>query len=205
LYDYELDDQCYKVRLLLAMLGVRFGKVAVDMFPGGEERSPALLALNPTGALPILTDGTLVLYGAEAILLYIAKCFDPSRQWLPDASELFGGVAVWLQFASVHLGAASLARRHSLFGNDAEDIVLVARAKQALRIMDDHMTMREFDAAHWFVGGEATVADLALFPAIALSRDYGVDHEAYPALRRWMRRVRQVPGFLTMPGVPDYY
>jgi glutathione S-transferase len=82
---------------------------------------------------------------------------------------------------------------------------LLRQSKQALRIMDDHMTLREFDGGIWFVGLSATIADLALFPAIALSRDYGVDHEAYPALRRWIRKIRHLPGFLTMPGVPDYY
>ena len=51
----------------------------------------------------------------------------------------------------------------------------------------------------------AEVIRLALFPAIALSRDHGIDHEAYPALRRWMRSVRALPGFRTMPGIPDYH
>lgn len=67
------------------------------------------------------------------------------------------------------------------------------------------MTARGFDNAEWFVGDRPSLAEIALFPAIALSRDFGVDHEAYPALRRWMRRVRSIPGFLTMPGIPDYY
>ena len=55
------------------------------------------------------------------------------------------------------------------------------------------------------VGENATLAEIALFPAIALSRDFGVDHDEYPALRRWMRRVRTIPGFITMPGIPDYH
>jgi glutathione S-transferase len=44
-----------------------------------------------------------------------------------------------------------------------------------------------------------------LFPAIALSRDFGVDHDEFAALRRWMSRVRSLPGFITMPGIPAYY
>ena len=67
------------------------------------------------------------------------------------------------------------------------------------------MTAREFDRAAWFAGDKPSLADLALFPAIALSRDFGVEHEAYPALRRWMRRVRTIQGFMTMPGIPDYH
>jgi glutathione S-transferase len=205
LYDYELDENCYKVRLLLAFLGLEFRKISVNMFPGAEEKAPHLLALNPTGSLPIVVDGDITLHGAEAILLYLAHHYDASAQWLPSSPELFGQVATWLQFATVQGGASVLARRQSLFGAEAADMGLLRQSKQALRIMDDHMTLREFDGGIWFVGLSATIADLALFPAIALSRDYGVDHEAYPALRRWIRKIRHLPGFLTMPGVPDYY
>ncbi len=204
LYDYELDENCYKVRLLLAALGLTFRKVSVDMFPGAEEKTPSLLALNPTGSLPILLDGDVTLHGAEAILLYLAKNYDRSAQWLPNAPTLFGQVAMWLQFATGYCSSAVFARRQSIFSTEAQDISLLRQSKQALRIMDDHMTLREFDGDVWFVGKSATVADLALFPAMALSRDYGVDHEAYPALRRWVRKIRHLPGFLTMPGIPDY-
>ena len=37
------------------------------------------------------------------------------------------------------------------------------------------------------------------------SRDFGIDHDEYPALRRWARRFRALPGFKTMPGIPDYH
>ena len=67
------------------------------------------------------------------------------------------------------------------------------------------MTGRHFDGKEWFVGDAPTFADLALFPSFALSRDYGVDHDEYPALRRWIRRFRTLNGFHTMPGIPDYH
>ncbi len=67
------------------------------------------------------------------------------------------------------------------------------------------MTRREFAGHSWFAADGPTIADIALFPAIALSRDFGIDHDEFPALRRWMRRVRAVPGFITMPGIPSYY
>ena len=36
LYDFEIDENCYKVRLLLSALGVGYRKIAVNMFPGNE-------------------------------------------------------------------------------------------------------------------------------------------------------------------------
>jgi glutathione S-transferase len=53
-------------------------------------------------------------------------------------------------------------------------------------------------------GAGPTIADVAVFPAIALSRDAEIEHDEYPALRRFIRRFRALPGFVTMPGIPDY-
>lgn len=205
LYDFELDENCYKVRLLLAALGVTCRKIAVNMFPGNEHVAPPLLALNPRGSLPILVDGDVVLSEAEAIMAYLARAYDPAGTWLPADSKTFGAVMTWLQFATRDLHAAWLARRHAMLDEPADEAALAVAVRRAFRLMDDHMTAREFDDAQWFVGEAPSLAEFALFPAIALSRDFGVDHEAYPALRRWMRRVRGIPGFITMPGIPDYH
>ena len=80
-----------------------------------------------------------------------------------------------------------------------------AAARKAFRIMDDAHDRREHLGASWFVGDHPTLADLVLFPSIALSRDFGVEHDEYPALRRWMRRLRGIDGFIVMPGIPAYY
>jgi glutathione S-transferase len=205
LYDFELDENCYKVRLTLAVLGASYRKVAVNMVPGREHLAPALMALNPRGSLPILGDGEVVLSEAEAIMIYLARAYDDGNTWLPAEPEAHGLVAMWLQFAIRDLHAAFLARRLAMFDEPGDEVALGLAARRAFRLMEDHMTAREFDRAAWFVGDKPSLADLALFPAIALSRDFGIEHEAYPALRRWMRRVRTVPGFMTMPGIPDYY
>jgi glutathione S-transferase len=98
LHNYELDDQCYKVRLLLAALGCRYVKVDIDVHPGHEERSARYLKLNPLGALPIITEGALTLYGAEAILIYLAGKFDTAGTWLPDDPAGLGRAMQWLAF-----------------------------------------------------------------------------------------------------------
>jgi glutathione S-transferase len=55
------------------------------------------------------------------------------------------------------------------------------------------------------VGDKASIADIAVFPAVALSHDSGVGQEDYPAINLWQRRVRKLRGFVGMPGVPDYF
>ena len=205
LHDFELDEGCYKVKLLLGALGLQFTKIDVDVFPGAEQQSPRYLRLNPLGQLPILVDGDLVLHGAEAILAYLAHRYDQTKAWLPDDPATFGEVMSWLNFAAGELRPAGQARLHSIFEVELDGAAAIRAARYAFRIMDDHMTRREFGAAHWFAGGGVTIADIALFPAIALSRDFDIEHDEFPALRRWMRRMRGIPGFITMPGIPAYH
>ena len=205
LYNYELDDSCYRVRLALSLLGLEWQAVAVDVFPGKEHLSPPFLALNPSGRLPILRDGDLVLHGTEAILAHLARSHDPSGKWLPAQGKEFAEVMQWLIFSAHDLGVTIEARQQSLFGTPGDETSLRAASSRAIRIMDDHMTARGFAQLEWFVAEHPTIADIALFPAIALSRDFGIDHDEYPALRRWARRFRTLPGFKTMPGIPDYH
>jgi glutathione S-transferase len=205
LYDFELDENCYKVRLLLSVLGLPYAKVAVNMVPGAEHLQAPLIALNPRGSLPVLVDGELAVSEAEAILVYLARAYDAANTWLPADPKCLAAVVMWLQFAARDLHAASLARRHAMFDEPGDERALDRAARRAFRLMDDHMTAREFDDAAWFAGAAPSLADLALFPAIALSRDFSIEHEAFPALRRWVRRVRGIPGFITMPGIPDYH
>jgi glutathione S-transferase len=205
LYNYELDENCYRVRLLLSVLGLAWKSVAIDVIPGREQEGPAMLALNPLGQLPILRDDDLVLSGTGAIMAYLARRYDETGTLLPLDPQAFGQVQKWLEFAMTALKPAYEARLSSLFGASADETSLVKAARNALRIMDDFVIRQQFSGTEWFVGDTATLADLVLFPAFALSRDYGVQHAEFDGLRRWSRRVRAMPGFKTMPGIPDYH
>jgi glutathione S-transferase len=205
LYNYELDESCYKARLALSMLGLDWQAVAVDVFPGKEHLTLPYLAMNPSGRLPILKDGDFVLSGTEAILAHLARSHDPTGGWLPAEGKTFATVMQWLNFSARDLDATIAARQQSLFDAPGDEATLRAASSRAIRIMDDHMTARGFAREEWFAAPHATIADIALFPAFALSRDFGIDHDEYPALRRWARRFRALPGFKTMPGIPDYH
>lgn len=206
LYNYDLDENCYKVRLALSMFGLEAAAVAVNAFPGREQATPPFLAMNPLGSLPILKDGDgLTLFGAEAILAHLARGSEAGRGWMPEGGPEFARVMQWLTFAAGELAVTVAARSHALFDVPGDEAALRARSRHLLRIMDDHMTARGTGATGWFAADRPTVADIALFPAFALSRDFGIDHDEYPALRLWARRFRALPGFLTMPGIPDYH
>jgi glutathione S-transferase len=56
---------------MLEELGVDYDLRFVD-FAKGEQKTPAILALNPMGKLPIVTDGDVVVTESAAIGLYLA-------------------------------------------------------------------------------------------------------------------------------------
>jgi glutathione S-transferase len=205
LYNYDLNEDCYRVRLLASCIGLAIELVGVDEYPGLEHMGPELLRLNPSGRLPILTDGDLTLRHTEAILLHLAMRHDPEQRFIPDDEGQRAMMQDWLMFLARDLGAARVARAQAMLGQDAAASVARAQARAGLRLMDDHLTRAGLGGQAFFVGAKASVADLALFPAFALSRDYNVDHDEFPALRLWSRRVRGLSGFVTMPGIPDYH
>ena len=53
LYDYAGSGNCYKVRLLLALLGREYERVPVDIF-AGDTLTDAFAALNPVRETPVL-------------------------------------------------------------------------------------------------------------------------------------------------------
>jgi glutathione S-transferase len=204
LYDYELSGSCYKVRLLLSFLEIPHERVPIDFYPGREHKRPDFLALNPLGQIPVLDDDGVVLRDAQAILCHLADTHDRNGTWLPRSSPFFGQTMMWLMFGGGEIMNASAARLHDMLGYRLDIDAARRNARDAFRLLDDHLTQREFDGGEWIVGKTPTIADIACFPYVALSRDGGIGHEEYPAIQRWLRRFRRLPKFVVMPGIPVF-
>ena len=203
LYDYALSGNCYKVRLLLALLEVPHTLHPVDFYPGREHKSPWFLALNPLGQLPVVRDGDLVLRDAQAILVHLASRYDAAGSWYPLAApERLGSITSWLMFADALSASASAARLHDGMFYDFDVDRCRARAHELFRIVDEHLWFAEQVGSAWLCPGERpTIADIACFPYVMLSEEGGIARRDYPALRRWTDRIRQLPGFIVMPGI----
>ncbi|MGB6055374.1 MAG: glutathione S-transferase [Burkholderiaceae bacterium] len=203
LYDYELSGNCYKVRLLLNILGLPYQTEDVEFFPSRQHKSEAFLRVNPLGQLPALRDGELLLRDAQAILVYLASRYDASRRWYPlDQPATLGKINMWLAFADGLTGSISAARLHDLFFYDFDVDQCRTRAHQLLRILDEHLWFEESEGRSWLCGGDApTIADIACFPYVMLADEGGISLIDYPAVRRWTDRVKRIPGFVVMAGI----
>jgi glutathione S-transferase len=47
----------------------------------------------------------------------------------------------------------------------------------------------------FLVGGEATMADVAVYGDVAYAGEAAIDLAPYPNVRAWMERVEKLPGF----------
>ena len=197
LHDWELSGDCYAVRLGAALMGVALERRGVDVHPGAEHRGAAFRSLNPRGTLPVLVDGAATLTSAPGALGHLARTRAPG--WLPCEQ---GAALDWLCFAARDLAASEAARQAALF--DAPDRAAEAAARRALRLLDRHLAERGFEGRSWIVGEAPSIVDVACFPAVALAVDWGETLEDMPPLRAWTRRLRALPGFVAMPGVPEF-
>lgn len=195
LHDLELSGNCYKVRLFAALAGIPLPLAPVD-FLGGEHRRPPLLALNPWGELPVLQDGDLVLRDSQAILIYLARRHG-GHAWRPDSAAGQAEVAQWLSVAANEIQhGPCTARLIDKFGYELDKSVALGKAGRILGLLETHLATHD-----WLALGRPTVADCAVFPYVALAPEGGIDLTPYAAVRRWLARVKALPGFLGMPGV----
>ncbi len=95
LHDYLPSGNGYKVRLLLAQLGIPFERIEYDI-ARGETRAPDFLGkINPNGRIPVLeTDGGEFLPESNAILFYLAE----GTPFLPEGRLGRARVLQWMFF-----------------------------------------------------------------------------------------------------------
>lgn len=203
IYDYDLSGNCYKVRLLLAFLGLDYERENIDFYPGRKHRTPEFLEVNPLGQLPVIEDGTFRLRDAQAILVYLASKYDRDGKWYPSGSpELTGEIHQWLAFADGLTATASTARLERAMFFDVDGDVARTGAHKLFRVLDEHLWFQEQLERDWLCSAQQpTVADIACFPYVMLSEEGGISRLEYPAIRRWTDRFKRFTGFVVMPGI----
>lgn len=192
LHRMALSGHCHRVELFLSLLGLEHELVDVDLAKG-EHKSPAFLAMNPFGQVPVLRDGDLVLADSNAILVYLEAKYAPGR-WLPRDPAGAAQVQRWFSAAAgpVAFGPAA-ARVVQLFGRSDDCTPMIARANQLLKVMDGELAGRP-----WLAGREPTLADIANYSYIAHAPEGKVSLDPYPNVRAWLARVEALPGFVPM-------
>ena len=192
LYDYAASANCYKVRLLLAQLERPYERIPIDIF-GGDTLTEEYAAKNPARATPVLeTDDGRFLPESNAILLYLAQ----GTPFLPSDPFEVAQVVQWLLFEQTDVMMTMGGLRYRLltgrFTADSPDAVRRREgAEEALRLLDHHLQAQPF-----LVGGTYTIADIATYAYTHVAPEGGLDLGPYPAVRAWLSRVEEQPGYM---------
>ena len=199
LYGHPLSGNVYKAKLLMSFLGIDYENIDIAL-EKGEHQQPDFLALNPFAQVPVLQDGDVVLADAQAILVYLARQYggDEADKWLPLDALPMAQVMRWLSTTAGEVRQGpEFARLYHLFKVSTIDIEQTSKkATFILQQLEQHLTQRD-----WLACDRLTIADVAVFPYVALSRDGQVPLEVYPWVMNWIERIKQQPGFVGMPGV----
>jgi len=196
LYDAGISGNCYKIRLMLSLLGLDHKLVPVNL-PEQEHKSPEFLAMNPLGKVPVLDDGGTILRESQAILIYLADK-SAAHEWWPQDGAQQAEIMQWLSLASNEmLHGCAIARAVCKFKRDLDLNAAQTLARTTLDVLDAHLATHD-----WLALNHPTIADIAIYPYAALAREGEVSLAPYAAVRRWFTRIESLPGYTPMEGLP---
>jgi glutathione S-transferase len=195
LYNSPVSGNCYKVRLLLAHLGVEYETVDVSVVDRSN-RGELLGDLNPALRIPTLVlDNGRPLGESNAILWYFA---DGTPYISGDPYERAQSLQ-WMFYEQYsHEPNIAVARFLLTYSGEPERFErqrerLLAGGYMALDAMEKHLDGREF-----LVGERYSIADIALYAYTHVAQEGDFDLEPYPAIRAWLDRIASQPGHVTI-------
>jgi glutathione S-transferase len=191
LYDYLPSGNGYKVRLVLKALALPYELVELDIKVGAS-RTPAFLAKNPNGRIPLLeVPGRGFLAESHAIIAFLAE----GSALVPRDAWHRALMWQWLCFEQYNLEPnvgtarfwlASLKRTPAELGDKL--VEKHAKGREALAVLEQGLAGRSF-----LVGDAYSLADIALYAYTRVAGEAGLPLDAYPAIRAWIGRVEQQP------------
>ncbi|MCQ3000624.1 glutathione S-transferase family protein [Pseudomonas syringae] len=192
--DYK-SGNCYKIKLMLNLMGVEYHWVPVDILKG-ETQTAAFLEKNPNGKIPVLEleDGTC-LWESNAILNFLAD----GSQYLPSEPRLRTQVLQWQFFEQYsHEPSIAVARFIQFYLGLPEERLEEYRSLhkagyRALAVMEQQLKRTPF-----LVGDHFSIADIALYAYTHVAHQGGFDLTPYPGIEQWLERVKAQPGYVGM-------
>jgi glutathione S-transferase len=194
LYDSQVSGNCYKVRLLLAHLGVSYQRREVDVIDRSN-REELLGALNPALRVPtlVLDDGR-PLGESNAIIWFLAD----GTGYLPTDDFQRAQVLQWLFFEQYsHEPYIAVARFWLAVAKTTPTESQLEEKRRggysALTAMESHLATNLF-----LVGDRYTIADIALYAYTHVAHEGGFDLTGLSAVGAWLERVAAQPGHISI-------
>ncbi|HEH9403212.1 TPA: glutathione S-transferase family protein [Aeromonas bestiarum] len=197
LYGDLRSGNCYKGWLLARWLALPLDWVSVDI-QAGDTQTPAFLAMNPNGKIPVLelAPGD-TLAESNAILFYLAQ---GSVLW-PAEPRQQAEVLKWLFFEQYsHEPYIAVARFivHYLGRPESQEARLdglKAGGERALAVMEQQLKRTPY-----LCGEAPTIADIALYAYTHVAEEGIFSLQGWPAIQAWIVRIEAHPRHLSLPA-----
>ncbi|MGS2721355.1 glutathione S-transferase family protein [Paraglaciecola aestuariivivens] len=194
-YGDTQSGNCYKVKLVCALLGIEYEWQDVDIL-SGEASNIAFLAKNPNGKIPVLelADGRC-LSESNAIINYLAA----GSSLLPNQPFVLAKIQQWQFFEQYsHEPNIAVARFIAKYLGLPEERKNEYQAKQkagkhALTVMQQQLS-----ESPYLVGDQITNADIALYAYTHVAHEAGIELTEFPAIEKWITRVASQPHYVGM-------
>lgn len=188
------DNASLIVRLTLLELGQPFDAVLVDRTRQAQ-KSPAYLALNPNGLIPVLETDSGPIFETGAILLWLA---DRHGALMPTPGDPRRGEALkWLFFLSntLHAGLRMQFYPAAYVGEDAHAQACLRKTNAANLAAHLKKLNTLAQGRDWLLGNDLSVLDLYLAPLLRWCALYPLGDTGwfalpdYPALAAILERL----------------
>lgn len=195
IYGDKRSGNCYKLQLLLSLLGKTCEWVDIDIMKG-DTRTAAFLEKSPNGKIPVLElDDGRTLSESNAIMHYLAN----NTPLIPTSPFSHARLLQWQFFEQYsHEPFIAVARYINVYLGLPEDRKQEFESKQAggyraLAVMEQQLKQTSF-----LVDDRLSLADISLFAYTHVAHEGGFDLSAYPAVRNWLSLIKELNGFVPM-------
>ncbi len=193
LHCFGESGHSYKVALALELGPLDWEPIHVDFFNGAARSAEYRETVNEMGEAPVLVDGDLKLSQSGVI-----------QQYLAEKTGMFGGespeeareILRWVLWDNHKLSSNTGTLRFLMNflspQHRSDDVIafLTGRQKAALRVLEGHLTQRD-----WMVGRGVTNADLTCCGYLFFDEPFGFSRSDWPAIDGWLTRIADLPGW----------
>ena len=183
-----------KVSIALEEMGIPYKVTPINIMRG-EQFKPEFLAASPNNKIPAMIDDAptnggapISVFESGAMLIYLAE---KSGKFYPADPRQRADVLQWLMWQMAGLGPMAGQVHH--FANYAPEKLpyaikrYVDEAGRLYGVLDIQLKSREY------VAGEYSIADMAIWPWVAIHTMHQQDFDDFPNVSRWFDLVGKRP------------
>jgi glutathione S-transferase len=196
-------SQSERIVWLCEELGVPYQLTRHERDPVTMLSPPALKALHPIGAAPVIEDDGLLLAESAAIVEYIIVKYGDGRLRLgPDHAD-FAASLYWFHFANGNLqpviGRLMMIGRVGLAANHPAQMAVQGRLDRVMALVEARL-----GEADYLAGEEFTAADImSVFSLTTMRLFQPLDLRPYPNILAYLQRIGARPAYRSAMAKSD--